>query len=214
MTPERIKVLIADRQELTREAFKKLLEEHPALDVVGVAGDGEEVLRKAHALRPGVLILDADLPRLGGLEVTKRLRGEWPQMGIVLFFSQASGEAEEFLRDGPGGKACLLRDSVKTVESLVRTVLDVAEGRTILDPLMARRVVAVGGQPLNQLTEREKEVLRLMAEGYSNGTIGQLLFLQPKTIEYHINHIFSKLNVAGGEYHARVQAVLTYLHTS
>ncbi len=131
-----------------------------------------------------------------------------------------SGESlGEFLREDPKGKAYLLKHTLGKMDELIRTIHDVAAGRTVLDPIMVEKLTSQKGisenSPLAELTKRELEVLSLMAKACTNGTIASILYIQPRTVEHHINSIFSKLgiNPDTGQ-HARVQAVLGYLEAT
>ena len=196
---------------MARQAYQLLLASEPAIEVVGVASDGESAVSMALAVEPTVVVMGAQMPQVSGLEAARAIRRERPGMGIVLLSTDANDESlREFLTDSPGGKAYLLKQSISTVERLVRTIQDVAEGLTVLDSHIAHQLTNERS-PLEGLTHRELEVLASMAKGYSNAAIGDALCIQPKTVEYHINNIFSKLEISEPQYHARVRAVLTFL---
>ena len=153
----------------------------------------------------------------GGITAAQRIREAHPEVGIILLSAYDDSEfIREFLRDDPRGKSYLLKHTLGTLEELSRTIHDVASGRTVLDPIMVEKLTSQKGvpddSPLRALTRREMEVLALMAKACSNGTIASILYIQPRTVEHHINSIFSKLVISPEHgQHARVQAVLAFL---
>ena len=123
------------------------------------------------------------------------------------------------MKDDPKGKSYLLKHTLGTMDELIRTIHDVAAGRTVLDPIMVEKLTSQRGvsedSPLNSLTRRELEVLSLMARAYTNTTIASILYIQPRTVAHHINSIFSKLGISPEHgQHARVQSVLAYWKAS
>lgn len=214
---ENIKVLIVDDQEVIREAFGMLLASDPTVDLVGVLGDGESAVQMIPVLAPDVVIMDVKMPGLNGIAAAQKIREAHPEVGIILLSAYDDSEyIREFLKDDPRGKSYLLKHTLATMDELIRTIHDVAAGRTVLDPIMVEKLTSQKGisenSPLKDLTRRELEVLSLMAKACTNATIASILYIQPRTVEHHINSIFSKLGIApeNGQ-HARVQAVLAYL---
>ena len=212
-----IKVLIVDDQEVIREAFGMLLDSDESVDLVGVLGDGESAVQMIPVLKPDVVIMDVKMPGLNGIAASQKIRESFPDVGIILLSAYDDSEyIREFLKDDPRGKSYLLKHTLGTMDELIRTIHDVASGRTVLDPIMVEKLTQQKGisenSPLKDLTRRELEVLSLMAKACTNSTIASILYIQPRTVEHHINSIFSKLGIApeNGQ-HARVQAVLAYL---
>jgi DNA-binding NarL/FixJ family response regulator len=212
-----IKVLIVDDQEVIREAFGMLLSSDPTVDLVGALADGESAVRMVPVLEPDVVIMDVKMPGVNGITAAKRIRENHPEVGIILLSAYDDPEyIREFLKDDPRGKSYLLKHTLGTMDELNRTIHDVAAGRTVLDPIMVEKLTSQKGiaesSPLRTLTRRELEVLSLMAKACTNSTIASILYIQPRTVEHHINSIFSKLGISpeNGQ-HARVQAVLGFL---
>ena len=216
-TAGQIKVLIVDDQEVIREAFGMLLSSDETVDLVGVLGDGDSAIQMVPVLKPDVVIMDVKMPGLNGIAAAQQIRQASPDVGIIMLSAYDDSEyIREFLKDDPRGKAYLLKHTLGTMDELIRTIHDVDSGRTVLDPIMVEKLTSQKGisenSPLKDLTRRELEVLSLMAKACTNGTIASILYIQPRTVEHHINSIFSKLSIApeNGQ-HARVQAVLAYL---
>ena len=212
-----IKVLIVDDQEVIREAFGMLLDSEESVDLVGVLGDGESAVQMIPVLKPDVVIMDVKMPGLNGIAASQKIRESFPDVGIILLSAYDDSEyIREFLKDDPRGKSYLLKHTLGTMDELIRTIHDVAPGRTVLDPIMVEKLTQQKGisenSPLKDLTRRELEVLSLMAKACTNSTIASILYIQPRTVEHHINSIFSKLSISteNGQ-HARVQDELAYL---
>ena len=213
----RIKVIMVDDQEVIRQAFGMLISNDATVNLIGAFGDGEEAIKMVPVLAPDVVILDVKMPRVNGIQASQQIREKNPDIGIILLTAYEESEfIREFLKDDPKGKAYLLKRTLSTIDELIRTIHDVAAGRTVLDPIMVERLTEQRGipenSPLKELTRRELEVMSLISKACTNGTIASILYIQPRTVEHHINSIFSKLgiNPANGQ-HARVQAVLAYL---
>ena len=217
MTDPSLRVVIADDSVLLREGLSRLLEES-GFDVVGQAGDAEDLLRKVGAYKPDVAVVDVRMPPTHtdeGLRAAHRIRAEHPGTA-VLVLSQYVEEAYalELLSESTERTGYLLKDRVADVETFTDAVRRVAGGGSALDPevvalLLGRRRRE---DPLEGLTAREREVLGLMAEGRSNAAIAQELVLTVGAVEKHIASIFQKLRLAPSESdHRRVLAVLAYL---
>ena len=213
----KIKVMIVDDQEVIREAFGMLLASDPTVDLLGALSDGESAIKMVPVLKPDVVIMDVKMPGINGIAAAQSIREAYPEVGIILLSAYDDAEyIREFLKDDPRGKSYLLKHTLGRIDELVRTIHDVAAGRTVLDPIMVEKLTTQKGisenSPLRSLTRREIEVMALMAKACTNGTIANILFIQPRTVEHHINSIFSKLSISpeNGQ-HARVQAVLSYL---
>lgn len=212
-----IRVVIVDDQEVIREAFGMLISQEPSLTLVGTLSDGLEAVDKVPDLDPTVIVMDVKMPRLNGISAAQQIREKMPDVGIILLSAYDDSDyIREFLKDDPKGKAYLLKHTLGTMDELIRTIHDVAAGRTVLDPIMVEKLTAQKGipdsSPLRDLTRRELEVLSLMAKACTNSTIASILYIQPRTVEHHINSIFSKLGIASETGQpARVQAVLGYM---
>ncbi len=213
-----IRVLMVDDHELMRQAYGMLLNTDPDIQIVGFAGDGQEALGMVDRLNPNVVIMDGRMPRLDGVSASRIIREKHPDMAIVLLSAFDDDEfVREFLKGDVKGKAYLLKQSLETFDDLVQAVKDVAEGKTYLASEIVAKLAGtqnkVESQFLSELTEREREVLDCMARGHSNAAIAEDLFIQPRTVERHIGSIFGKMRLQPQpKAHARVQAVLAYLH--
>ena len=214
---DKIKVVIVDDQEIIREAFGTLISQEPTISLIGKLKDGSEAIEMVPILDPAVVVMDVKMPRVNGITAAYQIREKLPEVGIILLSAYDDSDyIREFLKDDPKGKAYLLKHTLGTIDELIRTIHDVAAGRTVLDPIMVEKLTAQKGipemSPLRDLTRRELEVLSLMAKACTNSTVASILYIQPRTVEHHINSIFSKLGIApeSGQ-HARVQAVLAYM---
>ena len=214
---EPLDVVIVDDQEVIRDSFGALISQEPTVNLLASLSDGEEATHMVPELNPAVVVMDVQMPRLNGISAAEQIREKAPDIGIILLSAYDDSDyIREFLKDDPKGKAYLLKHTLGSIDERIRTIHDVAAGRTVLDPIMVEKLTAQKGipetSPLRELTRRELEVLSLIAKACTNGTIAGILYIQPRTVEHHINSIFSKLGIAPetGQ-HARVQAVLAYL---
>lgn len=212
-----MRVVVADDQALMREGVARLLED-AGLEVVALAADGEDLLRKVRAHKPDVAVVDIRMPPTHvdeGLAAAALIRAELPATG-VLVLSQYVEEryATRLLADGAEGVGYLLKDRVQEVQSFVEAVRRVGQGGSVLDPEVVSRMLGRrrADDPLGALTPREREVLQLMAEGLSNRAMAERLVVTERAVERHVTNIFAKLRLnATGHGHRRVQAVLAYL---
>lgn len=214
-----LRVVLAEDHFLVREGTRRLLEDSGQVDVVAAVGTPSELRRAVDELRPDVVITDIRMPpghHMEGIEAAHAIRAEHPQIGIVVL-SQHSDEAYAFelLRDGTDGLAYLLKDRVGDLDQLCAALHEVAAGRSVLDARVVDALVSRAhdsSSPLSELSPRELEALREMAEGRTNAAIAAALFLSESTVEKHVNSIFSKLGLTEREAtHRRVAAVLAYL---
>jgi len=212
-----VRVVIADDSALLREGVAKLLEAE-GVEVVGRAVDGDDLLLKARSYKPDVAIIDIRMPPTQtdeGARAAEQLNEELPEIAILILSQVIDvGFALAFLTERPNGFGYLLKDRVLDVDDFLDAVRRVAKGGSAVDPevvahLLGRRR---SDDPLQELTEREREILALMAEGRSNQGIARKLYLSPKTVETHVHAVFVKLGLLAAEdYNRRVQAVLAYL---
>jgi DNA-binding NarL/FixJ family response regulator len=208
--------VIAEDSVLLREGIARLLTE-AGIEVVGQAGDAEDLMRKVRAHRPDVAIVDIKMPPAHedeGLRAAQEIREELPGTG-VLVLSQYADEhyAVRLLGDGAEGVGYLLKDRVEDVDRFVDAVERVAAGGSALDPeVVAQMVGRKRDDPLEALTPREREVIELMAQGLSNKGIREELVLSERAVERHITGVLAKLDIpTTGQEHRRVLAVLAYL---
>jgi DNA-binding NarL/FixJ family response regulator len=212
-----VRVVIADDALLVREGAARLLIE-AGHQVVAQAGDAEDLLRKVLAHRPDVAIVDVRMPPDNvddGLRAALAIRDELPDTGILLLSQYVEDRyLGQLLATGAEGVGYLLKDRVADAERLVEAVERIAARGSVLDPEVVSRMLGRAREPgpLDALTEREREVLGLMAEGRTNRAIAERLFVSERAVERHVTSIFGKLALPTGEHdHRRVLAVLTYL---
>jgi DNA-binding NarL/FixJ family response regulator len=201
-----VRVLIADDQALVRTGFRKILESEPDLEVVGEAGDGAEALERVAVLHPHVVLMDIRMPRVDGLEATRRLAGRTRVLILTTF--DIDEYVYEALRAGASG--FLLKDA--GADQLVAGIRVVAQGDSLLAPSVTRRLIEQFAQrpppnarpdTVTELTARELEVLRLLARGLSNAEIAQELIIGDATVKTHVARLLQKLGLRD-----RVQAVV------
>jgi len=212
-----MRVVIAEDSVLLREGLVRLLSEYE-IDVVGQAGDGDELLRKVRAHKPDVAIVDVRMPpdhSDEGLRAARQIRAELPGTA-VLVLSQDVEEAyaRELLAVDANGVDYLLKDRVADVEDFIAAVRRVADGGSALDPIVVQTMLgrSDGIDPFEALTAREREVLELMAEGRSNAAVAASMVVTERAVEKHVTSIFSKLDLPPTPNdHRRVLAVLRFL---
>jgi DNA-binding NarL/FixJ family response regulator len=213
-----VRVVIGEDQALMREGLVLLLE-RDGFEVAGVAADGQDLVRKARAHQPDVVVADVRMPPTQtdeGLRAALEIRETEPQIAIVVLSQHVQRRyASELLRsgDGAGGVGYLLKQRVADSEAFCADVRRVADGGSALDPEVVSTML--GGPergPLEQLTERQREVLALRAEGRSNAGIAERLFLTERAVIKHVSHIYEELGIApAADDHRRVLAVVRYL---
>ncbi|MGE3841370.1 MAG: response regulator [Vicinamibacterales bacterium] len=195
-----IRVLIADDHAILREGLRALLKTAGDIDVVGEAEDGESAIVQAGRLRPEVMLMDVSMPGLGGLEATLQIRKEHPDVRIVVLTQYEDREyLRRFLKAGVAGY--LLKKTAGA--DLVSAIRAVARGGLVLDPALAKDALLEppldasqsGDDPYDRLTDREKQVLKLVAEGRSNKEVAELLAISVKTAMSHREHIMEKLDL-------------------
>jgi DNA-binding NarL/FixJ family response regulator len=211
------RVVIADDDVLLREGLASLLE-RSGFEVVGQSGDASELLELVEGRRPDLAIVDIRMPPTHtdeGLRAAARLRADHPDLGILLLSQWVhAGRALDLFRSGGAGLGYLLKDRVTEIDDFADSIRRVARGGSVLDPDVVASLLTGGPHPLAQLTEREQQVLALMAEGRTNTGIAERLYLGRKTVESYVNTIFSKLGLTPTtDDNRRVLAVLTWLRT-
>lgn len=213
---EQIRVLIVDDQRLLCEGFRKLIELEPNLEVVGMAGDGEEALALTEQLAlahtaPDVVLMDVRMPRLDGIAATSAFKARWPAIRVIIL---TTFDDRALIQAGlqAGALGYVLKDI--TAEQLATTIRVVAQGQVLLHPDVASKVIAsfasassepaetapltpafVGVGDPTQLTEREREILALLARGASNREISEALYIASGTVKNHLSNILGKLGV-------------------
>jgi DNA-binding NarL/FixJ family response regulator len=212
-----IRVVVAEDSVLLREGIARLLED-AGFDVVGQAGNADELLLKVRSYSPDVAVIDIRMPPTHtdeGLRAAQEIRDRHPGVGVLVLSQYVeSGYALELLQQSAEGVGYLLKDRVSDVKEFAAAVERVAAGGSALDPEVVSRLVGRkrGDDPLSQLTPREREVLELMAQGRSNQAIAEQLVVTLRAVEKHVTSIFGKLRLPADEQdHRRVLAVLTYL---
>jgi DNA-binding NarL/FixJ family response regulator len=215
-----MRVALADDAVLLREGLSRLLAE-AGFEVVGLAADGEELLELVERTTPDVAIVDIRMPPTHtdeGLRAAKVIRERWPSVGILVLSQHVNARyALELLSTGTDGVGYLLKERVSDLAELSASVNRVGTGGSVLDPVVVGELVGrrrPGDNPLEQLTDREREVLGLMAEGRSNHAIAERLFVTDHTVEKHVKNIFGSLCLPPSpDDHRRVLAVVTYLNS-
>jgi DNA-binding NarL/FixJ family response regulator len=216
-----LRVAVADDSVILREGLVRLLTE-AGFDVVGQAGDAAELLAQVDTHGPDVAIVDIRMPPSytdEGLRAARELRSRHPDLGVLVLSQYVRPSyAFELLGEGTEGIGYLLKDRVSDLGELTDAVRRVAEGGSVLDPSVVEQLVGrrrMGNDPVEELTERELEVLGLVAEGRTNKAVADRLFITEHTVEKHVQNILAKLRIpATTDDHRRVLAVLTYLNSS
>jgi DNA-binding NarL/FixJ family response regulator len=205
---DRLRVLVADDHPIVRDGLRLLLGSAPDIDVVGEAANGAEAVATAAKVQPDVVVMDLHMPELNGIEATRRLVRDQPHVA-VLVVTMFDDDDSVFAAMRAGARGYLLKDADQA--EIVRAVRAVASGEAIFGPAVATRVLGyfAAAKPayvipaFPELTEREREVLELIAQGHSNAEITRRLVVSPKTVRNHISSIFAKLQVAD-----RAQAIV------
>jgi DNA-binding NarL/FixJ family response regulator len=213
-----LRVVFADDHYLVREGVSALLAEVGDVEVVAVVADPESLLRSVADTSPDAVLTDIRMPpthTTEGIEAAKRIRAEHPGVGVVVLSQYVEEDyAFELLAGGVAGMGYLLKERVNDVDELVRALHEVTRGGSVLDPKVVEALLARRGSdgPLRGLTEREREVLAVMATGRNNATIAKTLFMSDRAVEKHIGSVFQKLGLVDEQLvNRRVMAVLAYL---
>ena len=208
---ERIRVLIVDDHALFRRGLMLVLESEDGIDVVGEADDGEDAIAKAEQLAPDVVLMDVRMPRISGIEATRRLAEALPTTKIIML--TVSDEEEDLYEAIKAGATGYLLKEI-SIEEVADAVRAVTQGQTLISPSMASKLIAEFTNlakratdrqqvPVPRLTERELDVLRLVAQGITNREIAEQLFIAENTVKNHVRNILEKLHL-----HSRMEAVL------
>lgn len=206
-----IRILIADDHKLVREGMRALLDVRPDMEVVGEANDGEETIRRALLLNPDVILMDLVMPQKDGITAIHEIKAKQPETRILVITSFSEDE-RVYRAVKAGALGYLLKDS--SPQELVQAIHDVCEGKMSLHPDVALKLIHEMNRPSDlppteePLTERELEVLKLVAQGWSNKEIAAELVITERTVGAHVSNILSKLHLAN-----RTQAALYALRT-
>jgi len=215
-----IRVVLADDHYLVREGVRQLLETEPEIEIVAACQDLVSLFAAVDAERPDVVLTDIRMPpgQLDeGIQAAVRLRETHPEIGVVVLSQFAEpGYALALLEDGTARRGYLLKERVDDIAQLVAAIRQVAVGGSVIDPKVVESLVArkarAAASPLHELTPRERDVLREMAEGKNNAAIANVLFLTERSVENVIHSIFVKLGIGfEPSVHKRVKAVILYL---
>jgi DNA-binding NarL/FixJ family response regulator len=218
-----IRLVLAEDHFLVREGIQRLLETRHDIEIAAVCGDLDSLLAAVDAERPDVVVTDIRMPPGNadeGIQAAEHLRATNPEIGVVVLSQYASPTyVLALLEGGSARRAYLLKERVKDLGQLVSAIQAVAEGGSVIDPKVVEALVAENARaeesPLNQLTRRERDVLREMAEGKNNAAIADALVLTERSVEKVIHSIFLKLGLTWETaVHKRVKAVILYLAES
>ena len=218
-----IRIVLAEDQYLVREGLRRLLETQDDLEVASVCGDLDSLLDAVDEERPDVVLTDIRMPPGStdeGIQAATRLRKTNPEVGVVVLSQYATPSyLLALLEGGSERRAYLLKERVKDLDQLVAAIRAVADGGSVFDPKVVEALVAENARnedsPLNELTPREQDVLREMAEGKNNAAIAEALVLTERSVEKVIHSIFLKLGLTWEPaVHKRVKAVVLYLAES
>jgi DNA-binding NarL/FixJ family response regulator len=211
-----LSVVLADDDVLLREGLASLLA-GAGFEVVGQAGDADELVRLARATRPGLVLVDIRMPPTNtteGLDAARLLRRERPDLAVLLLSAHVELETATELLEAGEGIGYLLKSRVRNVADFVESVEHVARGGVVVDPGLVQELLGQRRRtdPLADLTQREREVLGMMAEGRSNAGIARRLWITESSVEKHVRSILAKLQLpATADDHRRVLAVITFL---
>jgi DNA-binding NarL/FixJ family response regulator len=212
-----MRLVLADDSVLFREGLARLLA-NAGFEILATVGDADELLRCVNRVPPDAAIVDIRMPPSQtdeGLVAAAQIRARHPEVGVVVLSQYVEARyALRLLATGERRVGYVLKDRVLHVADFADAVRRVGAGETVVDPALVEQLVGRRREidPLAELTERERDVLALMAEGLTDRGIGERLWVTPKTVETHVRHIFQKLNLpSGAADNRRVHAVLTYL---
>jgi two-component system response regulator NreC len=198
---KKIRLLVADDHKIFRQGITKLLEEESDLQVVGEAADGREAVKKATELKPDLVLMDIAMANLNGLEATKQIKKVLPETKVIMVTMHKN---EEYILQSfqAGASGFILKEGA--VEELVNAIRSIHQDKSFLSPTISKTLIDAylrkmetgkTETPFDLLTDREREVLQLIAEGYTNREVAKALFISVKTVEAHRAHIMQKLNI-------------------
>jgi two-component system response regulator NreC len=198
---KKVKLMVADDHKIFRQGIKKLLEEEPDLQVAGEAANGREAVKKATELKPDVILMDITMSTLNGLEATKQIKKVLPDVKVIMLTMHKN---EEYVLQSfqAGASGYILKEGA--VEELVSAIRSIHQDKSFLSPTISKTLIDAylrkmetgkTETPFDLLTDREREVLQLIAEGYTNREVAKALFISVKTVEAHRAHIMQKLNI-------------------
>ena len=198
---ELLRILIADDHPLFRNGMRALLSSVPEIEVAGIATNGDEVMSLAASLLPDVILMDLQMPGIGGIEATRRILHTSPNIR-VLVVTMFEDDHSVFAALRAGARGYILKDADE--DEILRAIQAVGRGEAIFSPAIAKRLIDFFAAPhpvilpqiFPELTDREREILLLMAQGYNNSDIARQLTVSLKTVANHVSNIFSKLQVA------------------
>ena len=208
----KIRILLADDHALLRQGTAELLQHEPDIEIAGQAENGQEAVRMAHELRPDIILMDVRMPGLSGIEATRQIRKELPQIQILVLTAYDDDQYVFSLLQA-GASGYLLKTA--PASDLIRSIRQVQAGESPLSPAIARKVVArlnaggpyspgqEGTANSDALTPREIEILQFLARGLSNREIAEALYISERTVQTHLTNIFAKMQVS-----SRLEAVL------
>lgn len=205
---ERIRILIADDHTLFRDGLRALIASLADLEVVGEASTGEEVVAQSAALLPDVILMDIQMPGINGIEATRRILHTSPHIGIIVV-TMFEDDDSVFAAMRAGARGYILKGADQA--EMLRAIRAVASGEALFSATIAKRMInyfaaqkpALPAQIFPELTDREREILNLIAQGYNNAEIAERLTVSQKTVRNHVSNIFNKLQVAD-----RAQAIV------
>lgn len=215
-----IRVVLGEDHYLVREGLRRLLETRPEIEVAAACGDLGSLLAAVEEHAPDVVVTDIRMPPNGsdeGIQVAEQLRRLRPEVGVLVLSQYSEPRyALALLEAGTSGRGYLLKERVEDVDQLVAAIRDVSQGGSVVDPKVVESLVAARtraeASPLHELTPRERDVLREMAEGKNNAAIAKALFVTERSVEKVIHSIFLKLGLSFEvDVHKRVRAVILYL---
>jgi len=201
----KIRVLLADDHRIVRQGIRQLLESAKDIEVVAEAGDGEEAQSLIEQLKPDVAVLDIQMPKASGIEVTRWLRAHLPQVGVLILTAYDDDPyVMAVLQAGANGYVL----KTATMEDLIQAVRDVYEGKSALDASITKKLMSnlfkrTANKQIELLTDRQLHVLRLAANGFRNKAIGIQLNISDRTVQGHLAHIFAKMQAT-----SRTEAVM------
>jgi two-component system response regulator NreC len=198
---KKLRLLVADDHKIFRQGIKKLLDEESDLNIVGEAADGREAVQKATELKPDVILMDIAMANLNGLEATKKIKKVLPSTRVIMLTMHKN---EEYILQSfqAGASGYILKEGA--VEELVSAIRSIYQDKSFLSPTISKTLIDAylrkmetgkTETPFDLLTDREREVLQLIAEGYTNREVAKALFISVKTVEAHRAHIMQKLNI-------------------